>query len=272
MKNYRPLILQELSVAMPGIRLRRLRLNRHLPDVDALARHLHPFSQVLCYLSGRGTMRVADQNVSIGPGSVVLLPPRIPHSFEEATGRRPLCLVIDLELRGASKGGVRIARMALSSDSAIRHELSMLTRLADPNASECRLAVGAVVLRVTDILLRELGNLPARSEQAPAFVRQYDRLLQRSSSEREAIAELATQLGYQHDYLNRIFKQATGLTLRQYRDAHLLERARRLLRERRKIGEVAAEVGFADQNYFARWFRKYTGLQPRTYQANPDGR
>jgi AraC-like DNA-binding protein len=162
--------------------------------------------------------------------------------------------------------------MALSSDSAIRHELSMLTRLADPNALECRLAVGAVVLRVTDILLRELGNLPARSEQAPAFVRQYDRLLQRSSSEREAIAELAAQLGYQHDYLNRIFKQATGLTLRQYRDAHLLERARRMLRERRKIGEVAAEVGFADQNYFARWFRKYTGLQPRTYQANPDGR
>jgi AraC-like DNA-binding protein len=272
MKNYRPLILQELSVALPGLRLRRLRLNRHLPEVDALARHAHPFSQVLCYLSGRGTMIAAERRHEIAPGSVVLLPARVSHSFEEATGRRPLCLVIDLDLRGAGKRGVQVARMALSSDAAIRHELSALTRLPDPNAAECRLIVGAVVLRVADLLLRELGFLPRRVEQAPAVVRQYDRLLQAAPSEREAIAKLAAQLGYQRDYLNRIFKQATGQTLRQYRDAWQLERARRLLRERRPVGEVAAAVGFADQNYFARWFKKHAGVQPRAYQAQPDGR
>jgi AraC-like DNA-binding protein len=35
------------------------------------------------------------------------------------------------------------------------------------------------------------------------------------------------------------------------------------------VGEIAAAVGFADQNYFARWFKKHAGVQPRAYQAQP---
>ncbi|MDD5200141.1 MAG: AraC family transcriptional regulator [Terrimicrobiaceae bacterium] len=270
MKNYRPLILQELSVSLPGLRLRRLRLNRHLPEVDALARHAHPFAQVLCYLSGRGTMVAGERRMEIGPGAIAFLPPGVAHSFKEAAGRRPLCLVIDCEMRGARRHGVLVSHLALSDAGLVRRELSSLTRLADPGDAGCRLLVGAAALRIADILLRKLGVLPARSVETPSFVRRFDRLLEKSPAQREAIAALASQLGYQRDYLNRIFKAATGQTLRQYRDAHHLARARRLLREGRPVGEVASGLGFSEQNYFARWFKKSAGIQPRAYQARPD--
>lgn len=263
MKHYRPLLLQELDLHLPGLHLRRLRLNRHLPERDGLAEHAHAVTQILCYLNGRGTMITEAKSYEVGPGSMVFLPPRKEHSFRESSGRRPLCLVLDLDWRGAVKHGFALARLSQSETGNIRRELSELTRLPDPGAPGCRLAVASVSLRILDILLRGLGVLPPRQRQTPSFVRQIDRLLQTHTEALIPIDRLAGQLGYQADYLNRIFKQATGQTLREYRDAFLLEKAGRLLRENRRVSDVCAALGFPDQNYFARWFKKHTGLTPR---------
>jgi len=78
--------------------------------------------------------------------------------------------------------------------------------------------------------------------------------------------------GYQHDYLNRLLKEHEGLTLGQLRAHKLLARVQRLLRQAGSIAEVAEAVGFDDPNYFARWFRKQTGLSPsrwRRHSGNP---
>lgn len=266
MKYYRPLLFQELDVRIPGARIRRLRLNRHLPEVDLLAEHEHSFGQILCYLSGRGTMTVADKAYEIGPASIIFLPPRAVHSFREATGRRPLCLVLDIDWRGAVKHGVSLARMSQSEAGSIRRELSELTRLHEPNAPTSRLIVAAVVLRILDSLLRSLGVLPPHKRETPSFVRQFDRLLRDSTEPLPEVAELAAKMGYNTDHLNRLFRPATGRTLREYRDAFFIERAQRLLRSRPHVKDACEELGFLDQNYFARWFKKHTGLTPTAFQ------
>ncbi|CAN5731396.1 N/A [soil metagenome] len=269
MKHYRPLLLQELDLRLPGLHARRLRLNRHLPEVDLLAEHSHPFSQILAYLSGRGTMTVAERNYEISPGSVVFLPPRCTHAFRETSGRRPLCVVLDLDYRGAVKHGFSLARLTQSEATAIKTQLSELTRLPDPNHPGCRLAVPAVVLRLLDILLRGLNLLPSPQRgQTPPFVRQFERLIRESDSPPPPIAELASKMGYQMDYLNRIFKQATGQTLREYRDALFVDRAKRLLRENTRVKDACDHLGFYDQNYFARWFKKHTGVTPRAFSLS----
>jgi len=264
-KHYRPLLLQELDVRLPGLHLRRLRLNRHLPEVDRLTEHSHTFGQILCYLSGRGTVFSEKQSLEIGPGAVVFLPPRNVHSFRETSGRRPLCLVLDLDWRGSVKRGFSHARMGQSDTGRIRRELSELTKLPDPNLPGCRLLVAAATLRILDLLLRGLEILSPLPRQTPSFVRQFDRLLRAEDTALPAIAALAERMGYQTDYLNRIFKTATGQTLREYRDAFLLEKARKLLRTNPRIGDASAALGFLDQNYFARWFKKHTGQQPRNF-------
>ena len=271
MKHYRPLLLQELDVRLPGVRIRRLRLNRHLPEVDQLARHSHAFSQVLCYLSGRGQMVLEERRQEIGPGSAVFLPPRCEHGFQETSGRRPLCLVLDLDWRGAVKHGVSQSRLNQAEATAIRRELAEITRLPDPTLATSRLLVAGVVLRILDTLLRGLGLLPVQRREMPAFVRQFDRELQKFAEPLPAITEVAARMGYQTDYLNRIFKEATGQTLREYRDSRLIEKARRLLREDRLVKEVCEMLGFLDQNYFSRWFRKYTGVQPRAWARSRTG-
>jgi len=252
-------------VRLPGLRIRRLRLNRHLPEVDLVAEHAHPFGQLHCYLSGHGTVVAEGRKFEAEPGTVVFLPPRRMHAFQEAAGRRPLCLVLDLEWRGAQKRGILQARLSQAEAGSVRHELSEITKLADATVPECRVLVASVVLRILDILLRRLEVLPARPAEMPAYVRRFEALLRQDGSFLPEVGSLAARLGYQMDYLNRIFKRATGQTLREFRDAVALERASRLLRENKRVKEVCEALGCFDQNYFARWFRKQTGVQPRAF-------
>lgn len=266
MRNYRPLFLQNLDVRLPGLRARRLRLNRHLPEVDTLARHSHTFSQILCYLGGKGTLRLEDSEHAILPGAVVFLPPKCEHSFQEATGRRPLCLVIDFEWRGSTRRPFHLQRLTQSNAFLIRQALSNLTRLQHPDEPENRLIVASFVLRILDGALRGLGFIAEQKAQSSPVVRRFENLLEQSEIALPEIAGLARKLGYNVDHLNRLFKASTGQTLREYRDSRLVMKARRQLQSAHRVQEVCDSLGFDDPNYFSRWFKKQTGESPLQYK------
>ncbi len=266
MKNYRPLLLRELEVRLPGCRVRRLRLNRHLPDVDTLSEHAHGYSQIFVYVRGSGTLRVAGQAQPVGPGTAAFLPPRTVHAFEETARRRPICLVIDLEWRGAKAHGARVIRLPASQLSTIRGVLSEMLALGDPGQFANRLTVSAATLRLVDVVMRGMGVLPAPERRPSALQVRVEREIERAGAD-VPVAAVAAALGYQADYLNRAFKRATGLSVREFRDAQRLAAARLALRRGLSVGAAAAEVGFVDLNYFCRWFKKGTGLTPGAYRA-----
>jgi AraC family transcriptional regulator, transcriptional activator of pobA len=265
MKTYRPLLLRELDVRLPGLHVRRLQLNRHLPKSETVSTHSHPFTQILCYLAGSGTMISSACLTEIHPGSIAIIPPRCEHAFDKTSAQSPLCLVLDLDWQGAHRTEAEFTRLGHSDKAAIRQELSSLTRLRDPNEASCRLLVAASALRILDILFRSIQYLPPRQTRTPAFVREYDKLLAQNADSPPSATEVAAKLGYQVDYFNRIFKQATGQTLREYRETHQLSKAKRLLMERRPVNEVCTAIGIFDQSYFSRWFKKHTGVQPKHF-------
>lgn len=68
-------------------------------------------------------------------------------------------------------------------------------------------------------------------------------------------------------YMCSIFKAETGITINQYITDIRLEDAKQLLRNKSyNISEVAAAVGFNDSQYFAKIFKKKTGLTPSMYK------
>lgn len=69
------------------------------------------------------------------------------------------------------------------------------------------------------------------------------------------------------NYLNKIVKQATGISAREYILNRVMSEAKLLLRITRiNINEVCYELGFEDPNYFIRLFKKYEGVSPGEYQ------
>jgi len=68
-------------------------------------------------------------------------------------------------------------------------------------------------------------------------------------------------------YACTYFKSETGITLNQYITDYRIKKAKQLLVDPRiKVNEVSTAVGYNDGNYFAKIFRKATGLSPSEYR------
>ena len=61
------------------------------------------------------------------------------------------------------------------------------------------------------------------------------------------------------------FRKATGMTPHQYVLSLRIARARRMLLKGLPAGQVATEVGFADQSHLTRAFRKFVGSTPAAF-------
>ncbi|WP_461226294.1 helix-turn-helix domain-containing protein [Lacticaseibacillus suihuaensis] len=85
---------------------------------------------------------------------------------------------------------------------------------------------------------------------------------------RPSVALIAAHFDRNPDYLNRLFKQATGQTLGQYSTALRLDYAKLLLLSTADtVAQVAGRAFFPDEKYFARVFHRAVGLPPSRYRS-----
>ena len=81
-----------------------------------------------------------------------------------------------------------------------------------------------------------------------------------------SLKELGNVVQMSPYYFSRLFKETTGITPRQYIICRRIERAKKLLQQRKiSIAEVAKEVGFVDQSHLHRHFKRLVGVTPKTY-------
>lgn len=78
---------------------------------------------------------------------------------------------------------------------------------------------------------------------------------------------LAEYVELSRTYVSGLFKKEIGVNLTNYIINYRIERAKELLRDTNlKSYEVAEQVGFVDESYFSRSFKKITGLSPNAYK------
>jgi AraC-like DNA-binding protein len=78
--------------------------------------------------------------------------------------------------------------------------------------------------------------------------------------------EIAILSGLSSYHLIRVFREETGLPPHAYQSQVRINRAKRMLRQRKAISAVAIETGFGDQSHFTRHFKRMTGVTPGQYQ------
>ena len=82
-------------------------------------------------------------------------------------------------------------------------------------------------------------------------------------------SQVARHVGLNKDYLTRLFRRSTGLTLVEYLSHERVERAKDLLADPHvRIADVGFSAGFGSVPHFNRVFRKLSGTNPRAYRRS----
>jgi AraC family transcriptional regulator len=108
---------------------------------------------------------------------------------------------------------------------------------------------------------------PARGKLAPWQERRAKELMIAGIRGEATLAELARECGLSRSHFARAFKATTGSSPHRWLQARRVERASELLEHSSMpVGEIARQLGFADQSHFTRVFRRSIGETPRAWR------
>lgn len=110
------------------------------------------------------------------------------------------------------------------------------------------------------------GSLPEAAAASAAHSAHVAFLLEQIRdhyAEELSLKTLSQRLELHPNYLGQLFQQETGSNFSDALNRRRIERATSLLLHTdRRTAEIGAEVGYLDNSYFYRQFKKYTGLSP----------
>lgn len=122
------------------------------------------------------------------------------------------------------------------------------------------------LLTILLIILREtLGEeRPRRDRRRSQLMLGAKRYLEAHYQGCIALDDIAAALGVSAYHISHVFSEESDFSLFGYLTNLRMKKARLLLEEGGgKVAEIAAAVGYADANYFAKAFKRHYGLPPR---------
>lgn len=216
----------------------------------------------------RGTFTVAShaQNSILDPGQALALYQCGGFSVQSVAEGLYLQILLKGELPGRLLNGRLENGAALfpRGGPAVREAMASLSVLAEEHPPVSGLFASGCAYTMLMSLLGA-GTEDAESQLSP-LVESAVAIIQEEFPFLEGLDELAERLEVSKAHLIRAFTEKTGVSPGKYITRVRVEYAKLLLRgEDASVAYVAEASGFANANYFAKVFRKETGMTPSEY-------
>lgn len=109
--------------------------------------------------------------------------------------------------------------------------------------------------------------LEAKGAEETKPVRAAKEYILKNFSKPLTLEEVAGHVGFSPVYFSGLFKRMTNQSFADYLTEVRLEEAKRMLKEEnRSILEISQCVGYSDNKYFRKLFKKVTGMKPSDYR------
>ena len=240
-----------------------------------IRRHSHDYLQMCYCLSGNSRFYLDGQILNVGSNDCLLiLPNQIHEMYPVASGQFRMIdtkfYICDSELYQAilkmpslltiTDGNFRDLQQSMRGEWASRSlyskematlffEQSLYSYLRMQNT----VSEGIPFYQPLEAKISELSGL----EQKVA------RYMTEHYLEDITLNKIASELQYSPNYLCKIFKQATGLTINEYGNFLRIRKAYDMVCcTNSKLTEIAELCGFSSIHYFSRVFHKFVGIAP----------
>lgn len=144
-----------------------------------------------------------------------------------------------------------------------------------PSGPAQQLREAATHRELLDCFLAEADEMQVRMAAAEGITTNHpeiNRVLEYIHSrfaENITLRAVARYVAMEEHYLSGLFRLKTGETLINYLQHVRVKKARRLLRETDlTVNEIGRSVGFPNDNYFIKTFKKWSGQTPGAYRRD----
>jgi AraC family transcriptional regulator, arabinose operon regulatory protein len=226
---------------------------------------------VIMCADGAGWCELDGKRHEVGPGEVLIIPPRAPHGYY-ADATRPWSIwwlhvagedVQDLLAAIGLTAGNPAAAMADPYRSFLFVESVCDEMARDETSASLTAASGAawhlLALLAAERHSRSNGREPIDRVQAH---------LREHLAAAVSVPELARMAGFSPSHFSARFSAVTGFSVTEYVKRLRMARARQLLiTSDHTVADIAAAVGYPDPFYFSRHFGAVNGVSPRAFRA-----
>jgi AraC-like DNA-binding protein len=250
--------------------------------------HWLSFFDITLITRGRGWFWLDGHRYRVAPGQVLFTTPGQVRSWD-VTSLDGLCLFFPSAFLGEffsdadflhrlpyfhATSAAAAVRLAPAARTRLRTRLSrMRTELRawrPDSAHLLRARLYEVLVRLARTYARAYGTDAER--RAHPTVLRFRQLVDRDATKRHDLASIAADIGVSPAHLTRLCRQQLGMTAKEVMQQRLEIAARRLLLfSEQTCAQIAAALGFADASYFARFFRRRTGVTPARFRAGSRG-
>lgn len=223
------------------------------------------FSRLYLIESGSGWVRFEDQIIPLEPGKAYLIPPglRISYGCDGQLSK----LYFHLNLWKPDRYDFM---QNLDQICVLELPDGWLQQMRKQQSS--RTPLDALLLK--QYLLQLLAGFAQQARLSTENISNYSQhvtqsilYVQRHLSAKLSVNQLAQQCFLSERQLNNLFRKELGVTPGQYLDDQLMAAAQRLLiLTTDSIGAISDALGFSDQFYFSRKFKKAFGQTPLQYR------
>jgi AraC-like DNA-binding protein len=114
-----------------------------------------------------------------------------------------------------------------------------------------------------------LARAEGKAAKEPSMVRRFKQLVSQNFAIERSIQAYANRLGVSANHLFNTVKAVTEQTPGQIIRREIALEAKRLLAHSDlSVAEIGYTMAFEDPSYFGRFFRRETGMSPRTFRQH----
>lgn len=217
----------------------------------------HEYWELSCVISGKGTL-LGKEKFELTPNTIYLVPPHVPH--DECAERDDLD-TIWIGLRGNRLKPWILKEPRIVNSKALSKFLQQVWVFAKQQGGPIGPELDGMVTTAVAWFSRLLNEGEANVDTT--LVDRAVRHFEEHFAEPIYIPDVAKKLECSAGHFHRLFKQQTGRSPTLYLIHLRIQHASRLLTNTQMpVAEIARMVGFEDQFYFSRLFRKITGQAP----------
>lgn len=256
---------------------------------DSADLHSHSFFEFVYVLSGRAEHTIDGSSMILSEGdyffidlksthayrkisggedfkiiNCLFLPSFIDSSLEKATGFKDVLDNYFVRFSGTSSFDNVVMNSYHDSDGFIgRVVMQMLTEYAAKQKGYKDVLRNLLSCMLIYLLRNDTGS-GVNTKSTTMYIKEF---VAENYMNQIKLSDISKKLNFSLTYVSLTFKKDTQMSFRDYLAKVRMERACNLLRVSDKtISEIAGHVGYLDDTFFYKSFRKYLGVTPGEYR------